>query len=186
MNADFRLIYLRHGETDLNRQHLMQVDLAGTQGENDLWLDFWAKVIRPGSDTGRSQTYVELSADGLSWHTMLSRDVPGSYTHYTVDLDQAIAAAGIDLTSDSSVYLRFRHETTDSYWARLSALYLDDVRVGLVERVGPRVLSHSPVALASDAGPLNAITLTFNEAMDPAEFDGSDVELKHPGGVSSQ
>jgi hypothetical protein len=165
----------------MSQSATLYLDLAGQAGQ-DLWVDFWALTPYAGYyGTSYNQTYVEVSSDGSTWHTARSMDVPASYTHYAVDLDQSLTDAGIDLNTQSDVYLRFRQtNTTNSY---VADLYLDDVRVGTTERDGPRVASQSPTQVASGGGPLNEITLTFNEAIDPASFDGSDVVLKRPSGV---
>jgi len=55
-------------------------------------------------------------------------------------------------------------------------------RLLLADTVGARVLSHTPTTVAAGGGPLSAITLTFNEAIDPLTFAAEDVVLDDPLG----
>jgi len=166
---------------DADQTATVLLDLSGHEGQTDLWLDFWAKRDVIYTAFSR-QTYVEVSADGQAWHQVYSTDPPSSYTHYVLDLDEGIANAGIDLAVDSRVYVRFRHHNIRG--SSGDVLYLDDIQMVLGgDHEGPRVTGHTPTDLALGAGPLNEITVTFNEAIDVSSFTSDDLVLKDPQGV---
>jgi hypothetical protein len=108
-----------------------------------------------------------------------SLTVPTAYTNYSLDLDALASSKGI--ARDADFFVRFRAYGHNSY-----DFYLDDVRIVAGDLTGPRVLSHSPVALGSAAGPLSAVRVTFDEpiAVSSFEADGRDVELKDAAGTA--
>ncbi|MDV7401930.1 hypothetical protein RZS08_61485, partial [Arthrospira platensis SPKY1] len=56
------LLFEQYGNDDQSAQ--LRVDLTGLEERDDLWLGFWVKTI--GGNVSINQSYVELSADGLS------------------------------------------------------------------------------------------------------------------------
>jgi hypothetical protein len=108
-----------------------------------------------------------------------SLTVPTAYTNYSLDLDALASSKGI--ARDADFFVRFRAYGHNSY-----DFYLDDVRIVAGDLTGPRVLSHSPVALGSAAGPLSAVRVTFDEPIAASSFepDGRDVELKDAAGTA--
>ena len=159
------------------------VDLSSPAGQTDLWLKFWA---RRTSVTDVGQTYVQLAvadAEGLPQpvRTMLSFDPSEIYSQYTLDLDAQIAAAGIDLTTDGEVYVRFQYLSNNLNGKR--DVFFDDVRIETGPIVsGPRVTAQEPLQVTADGGPLNNVRLTFDKTVDPASFTPSDVILIDPQG----
>jgi parallel beta-helix repeat protein len=153
---------------------ILAVDLTGYETATDLNLDFWAKWSTSGY-----ALYVEFSGDGTAWQQVTALTVPNTYTNYSLDLDALAASKGI--ARDGDFFVRFR-----AYGYFSQDFYLDDVRIVAGDLAGPRVLSHSPVSLASDGGPLTAVRLTFDEAIAVSSFeaDGRDVELKDAAGTA--
>ncbi|MCX6927578.1 MAG: hypothetical protein NT154_30875 [Verrucomicrobia bacterium] len=113
------------------------VDLSGQSGQTNFFLEFWAKYfLPPGGYFGSWKFFVELSGDGQTWHSIFQSgwDLFGGatnifpfYTEYRIDLDQASLANGVAL--DGDVYIRFRHLSTESYFANINMVFLDDVRI---------------------------------------------------------
>ncbi|MHB1035438.1 MAG: S8 family serine peptidase [Pirellulales bacterium] len=170
----------RHLRFDANGDQPTQsaailVDLAAQAQAKELYLSFWAK-----STNGPGTLYLDLSNDGSVWRNVASwasgADLPTSYTNYTLDLVRLVGQEGIAL--DGDVYLRFRDR--GEYAASLHDLFLDDVRIVAGDLAGPRITGQTPLELAGDAGPFNAITLTFSEPIDPASFTTADVALASP------
>ncbi|MFO0878188.1 MAG: tandem-95 repeat protein [Gemmataceae bacterium] len=158
--------------TTNEREAVLLLDLAGQAGRSDLELDFWLKSLSNSSNYLR----VYVSGNGSSW-TLIGNNLTtglGQYLHLTYDLDQKLAAANIAL--DSDVYVKFAHY---GYYAN-NAITIDDIRVDDEDVTSPQVTAQTPSG--SFNGPLNTITLTFNEAIDPATFTAADVLLTSPAG----
>ena len=112
---------------------------------------------------------------------MLSFDPSEIYSQYTLDLDAQIAWAGIDLTTDGEVYVRFQYISNNITGNR--NVYFDDVRIETGPIVsGPRATAQDPVEVTANGGPLNNVRFTFDQAVDPASFTPSDVILIDPQG----
>ena len=70
----------------------------------------------------------------------------GEPTHYVFDLDSVLVDANIVL--DSDVYLRFEHAGRFAN----DEMFLDDVRIGNTDLVGPTITSYGPSATVAPAG----------------------------------
>jgi hypothetical protein len=99
----------------------------------------------------------------------------GARTYFAFDLDAALARFGI--AADSDVYFSFRH---DGRFAN-DELSIDDLRISDVDVFGPKVVSHTPTG--TNAPPLAALTVTFDEPVDTATFTAADVVVTGPLGT---
>ena len=120
------------------------LDLSGQAAATDLVLEFWAQQLL---NTANSNIAIQLSGDGFNWQTVSQSVIPGilnTYTYYAIDLDQALATAGI--ARDTTTYVRFQHTKSGS---AASYMTIDDVRVsqGIVN-LTPLV----PIAINSAVG----------------------------------
>lgn len=105
----------------------LALDLSGQTGQTNLFLEFWAKAITE-SGSAFGSLYLEASSDAQTWKQILSAGGPSSYTQFTVDLDQVLAANNISLSE--AVYFLFRYVKPASvYSPNDGTLYLDDVRI---------------------------------------------------------
>ena len=149
------------------------VDLSAQASATNLFLSYWVAA---------TPFFLEMSGDGENWHIIKAmNDYQPAYTEFHHDLDQAAATNGISLASP--VYLRFRQTSYSDYFADIATLFLDEVRIRAGDAGGPRVIGHSPTQVASSANGLNTITVSFDKAIDPATFSGTDVVLKDPQGI---
>lgn len=137
----------------------------------NLFLDFWARAVNSPT------LFVDLSGDGATWQNVFSSTLGTGQVNFTLDLDAL--AAGKSIALDADVYIRFRDRAG---YTSTHDLFLDDVRIVRGDLAGPKVLSHSPTALAANAGPLNGIRLTFNESILESSFTAADVVLRDPQG----
>lgn len=149
----------------------MKLDMAALAAETGLALEFWSR--QTGSVHGR--LCVEFSGDGATWLEAMRVTPAAQYGRFGIDLDATLATAGIAL--DTDVYIRFRH------LGLIQDIFIDDIRILRgVDVLGPRVASIGPLMVDSGAGPLNQITVSFDEAMDPASVTPADLFLKDPWG----
>ncbi|MEZ6129922.1 MAG: Ig-like domain-containing protein [Planctomycetaceae bacterium] len=159
---------------DMVKTATLLLDLSSQSGATDLALDFFASR---GSTSPANLLSVQASGDGTIFHQLGAVITPNLSTqsNYFLDLDQELAAAGIDL--DSDVYLQFRHDgrqTSDE-------VTIDAVRISNRETVGPKVVTFSPTGM--QGGPVSQFQITFNEVLDLAEFTASDVVVQNPAGA---
>ena len=173
-NGGVRHLALRASTTGV-KDHVaeMVVDLSAQAGATDLFLEFYARDDRL---TGGGQFYTEISDDGASWHLVDSRDLPEFYTKYLFDLDAAAATAGV--TFDTGVHIRFRLRTVNA-----PNVYIDDVRIVQADLVGPRITEQNPLVVSASAASFSTIDVTFDEAIMPASFDATDVQIVAPNGL---
>jgi hypothetical protein len=155
----------------------LTVNLSSQAGQTNLFLSFWAKQNSYLYQLG--DFHVQLSGDAQTWHPIPVTDPSTTYTEYVVDLVQAAATNGVAL--DGDVYIRFVY---DYSFSGLS-LYLDDVRVMAGELpIGPKVLGLNPAQWAATNVTLHAVTVTFDQPIDPATFTGADVALNGAQGFT--
>ena len=152
---------------------IANLDFTAVAAATDLGLEFWAR--HTGSVHGRM--CIDLSGDGTTWTEAMLVDLTTGWRRYSMDLDGALALAGIAL--DANVRLRIRH------LGLTQSLYLDDVRIvrGL-DVTGPSIASHTPTMLAANGGPLNSVNVTFSEAIDSESFGVDDVKIWDPYGAA--
>ncbi len=155
----------------------LHVDLAG---QSNVVLDFWQRQF--GSVYESRDDRVQISADGQSWYELVALTGTNSqhvYQHHVIDLDAAVAAAGWSYTEDFQI--RF---SQDNYYLDDGGFAFDDVRLSRLDLQGPQVLAHTPATVAATDGPLDTITLLFNEEILSSSFeaDGRDVALLDPQG----
>lgn len=150
----------------------VKIDLSSVAGAADLGLSFFAR------ETGSSHggMVIDLSGDGAIWKEAMQVHPTGTHTRFGADLDAALARAGIAL--DADVYVRVRH------LGLIQDLFIDDFQIVQgVDVLGPRILTRTPTAVGSGAGPLKQIRVTFDEAINPATFSAADVRLVDPWGL---
>jgi hypothetical protein len=110
----------------------LTLDLSG---KNHLVLEFFAKVFDneanslPASYTDYANgDGVSISADGVTWYRVMnltgSNNVD-SYMRYAVDLDAALASAGISYTAAFMI----RFQQYDRYGIPGTGICYDDIRV---------------------------------------------------------
>ena len=170
--------HLKFDQAGTNASNLQQatllMDLSGQASATDLEMDFW--MWRWDRDQQTNDVWIDVSGDGSTWQTLVGPLSPWQhpYTHYAFDLDQLLQANGV--APDADVYFRFVHSGLTS----TCEMALDDLRISNVDAFGPRVVSQTPSGTV--AGPLDAITVTFDELIDAATFQPSDVTLTDPFG----
>jgi hypothetical protein len=108
----------------------LTVNLAG---QNDVELSFWAKGFSEDSHgpptspfiNGADFDGVAISADGgTTWYEVQGlRSLSNSWTKYTVDLDAAIAARGLNYTSS----FKIRFNQYDNYGISTDGIAIDDI-----------------------------------------------------------
>jgi|GEM_PF-3360644 len=155
-----------------NKQGMIaNLDLAAVAAATDLGLEFWAR--HTGSVHGR--VCIDLSGNGTDWNEAMLVDISTEWRRFSMDLDGALTLAGI--APDADVRLRIRH------LGLTQSLFLDDVRIvrGL-DVTGPSIAAHTPALVSAGGGPLNAINVTFNEAIDSGSFTAEDVQIWDPYG----
>ncbi|HJQ78965.1 MAG TPA: S8 family serine peptidase, partial [Lacipirellulaceae bacterium] len=110
--------------------------------------------------------------------TSLAHDLVGAFIE-GVQVDTITTAGGQTVTrtyrvsvSDGQLNLRLADLGGSDWWAMICGL--DVVFVG-PDRSGPRIVSTSPAGTA--IGPVDHITLTFNEPIDESSFTLSDIAL---------
>ncbi|MEQ8789709.1 MAG: Ig-like domain-containing protein, partial [Pirellulaceae bacterium] len=158
------------------RDAILQVDLSGHVGATNLGLDFYMQANNTSSNRG----LVSVSGDGQNWTYLpggdsLPVESANQYQRYAFDLDAGLLDAAIAL--DDDVYIKFTHYST--FGGR--AVMFDDIRVTNLDVLGPRVVSQTPLGEVS-AG-VTSVEVTFDEAIDPAEFTLDDVALISPQGT---
>lgn len=119
---------------------------------------------------------------GATWHTasMLPRD--RGWAGFEVDLDTAVAAAGMAYTDNFWIMVQ-QFDTVE--WPSAGREF-DDFRV-TTETTAPTIVSHDPVGLIRPPANLQQIDLTFSEPIDVDSFDLSDLKLRNgTGDISDQ
>ncbi|MFO0946533.1 MAG: Ig-like domain-containing protein, partial [Planctomycetota bacterium] len=152
------------------------LDLSSQVGASDLMLDFWLKSASTSSSNGFA---VMASGDGINWSSIAALIQPHdstTYGHVVIDLDAALAAAGI--LFDADVYLKLVHSGTSTS----HVMYLDDVRVSRGDLFGAKILSSQ--LMGPVQGPYTGIQVTFNKDINGSSFTTADVTVTGPNGVS--
>ncbi len=132
----------------------LTLDLAG---RTSLILKFWANAFSDEPNgppsypftTGADFDGVAISANGTTWYEVQPlRSLTGIYQQFTVDLDAAIAAAGISYTSA----FKIRFNQYDNFGIPTDGIAIDDV---LVARAFDNHLTLSlPAGIAENGGPV--------------------------------
>ena len=146
------------------------VDLGSFAGTDDLFLEFFAQDDSPGN---AGQFVVEISGDATTWISLLSVDLPSSYTRRLLDVD----ASGVLV--DGSVYFRFR-----TLAANGPHVSIDAFRIVSGDLLGPAVSMLQPEEAASSAVDLSSFVVSFNKAIIPETLDNSDIVVVDPQGHS--
>ncbi|MCA9263038.1 MAG: hypothetical protein KDA60_04295 [Planctomycetales bacterium] len=168
----------RYDDGDLDQYGLrmedatLKLDLSEWRNRSDLGLDF--RAIDTGSEPNHAiRLYV--SGNGDEWSHIYSGDVALGSSHFQFDLDELLTSWNI--ARDGDVYLRFLFDAIDTSNAA-PTLWLDDVRVGADDAIGPRVNAIS--ATANAFGAIDAIYVDFNEPV--SRFQAGDVSIRSPIG----
>jgi hypothetical protein len=131
----------------------LTLDLAGRSG---LGLTFWAKGFGDEPDgppaypftTGANFDGVAISADGTTWYEVQGlRSLSNSWQQYTVDLDAAIAAAGISYNAA----FKIRFNQYDNFTIPSDGIAIDDIVVG--QTVDTHLAITFPAVLNEGSGP---------------------------------
>ena len=118
----------------------------------------------PGAGEG-----VSISTDGAYWY---AADLPTKSTawkHRIVDIVAVALQAGFAM--DADFYIRFQQQGTGPTSSNYG-IFWDDVTLGPTDSAGPKVSSQSPTLTA---GPIDSLTLTFDEAIASGSFTASDI-----------
>ena len=126
-------------------------------GYTNVVLQFWAKLFSDEPDGPPRAPFtdaadfdgVAISEDGVLWYEVQSlRSVPASYTHYTVNLDDAVARFGLNYNGR----FRIRFNQYDNFSIPFDGIAIDDVSVtGIPVR---RLSVQLPAEVHEDAGVL--------------------------------
>ncbi len=170
---------------------VLAIDLGGQAPGTNLALEFWTGYWLPSpGNFGSWRFFIELSDDANTWHSIFEarRDLTSQlglyskYTQYVLDLSAAAATNGVAI--NGIVYIRFRHESTDSYFGNINQVFIDDVRVVAgADLRGPRIVALTPSRFAASNSAIESLTLTFDKSLDPSTFNNADVLLKNPLGA---
>lgn len=143
------------------------IDLAGY---SNVVLRFWAKQFGDEPDGpppapfigGADFDGVAISADGTQWYEVQSlRGLPGNYSEFRVDLDDAIARFGLSYNE----HFRIRFNEFDNFSIPIDGIAIDDVRItGIPER--RLVVSIPPEANEGDGTIEGRVTLARPQSHD--------------------
>lgn len=109
---------------------ILHLDLAGLSGvqltfDHDSISD--ENATMPASFEGHHNSDgVAISEDGVTWHRLTT--LRGDFSGQTFNLDEAIAAAGIQYTSDFQI----KFQQYDNYYAKLDGRAFDNVLVEVI------------------------------------------------------
>ena len=161
---------------DSTHEAVLVLDLASQSEATDLSLDFW--VERRGRTSGNFGV-LSVSGDGEQWSNVYGLSPAlGEPTQFIFDLDQVLSETGVEV--DEDVYLRFEHTgrfTNDE-------MFIDDVRIGNADLVGPHVTSISPSATVPR--PVDTLEVTFSEPIDLATLGSEDINVRNSiGGTAA-
>ena len=160
----------------VGEQHaVLLLDLQDQVGATDLVFDFRGK--RLGSASSGNAITVHASGNGDDW-TQLGLNISsdfGFYPNYFFDLDQELADASIQM--DGDVYLRLGHVGGSTIYQAA----FDDVRIANRDGSGAKIVSMTHEgSIGNDS--ISALTVTFDQPIDAATFQASDVVLDGPLG----
>jgi subtilisin family serine protease len=151
------------------------VDLSTAADPASLGLDFWA--LKTASSTGNASTLLSLSNDAATWvgvpSFVINPTSTTQWSQYHLDLDQAIAAAG--LNANGVVYIRFEALPGSATYG----IALDDLRVADGDIDGALVTGIT--ANPTVQGLLPGFTVSFSEAINAASL-AAGISIKGPGG----
>jgi hypothetical protein len=177
-SGGYHLLMTRPDAVDpTTRGAIVKLNLASAPA--NLTLDFWLQFLNQTTD---SEFHLDVSGDGLSWHTVQtvrgsdSGTVAGEYRRLAFDLRSLLTGQGVAL--DADVYVRFLHQSANANLG--AAVSIDDVRIGDYDVSGPRVVSQTPNG--SFAGPMTSLTFAFNEAINTTTLSAAHVRVLDPAG----
>lgn len=141
----------------------LTVNLNGEQG---LVLTFWAKIFNDEPDGPPASPFtgganfdgVAISADGNNWYEvqpLRSPTVSNTWAKFSVDLDAAIAAHGLNYNSSFKV----RFNQYDNYGITTDGIAIDDVAI--VRVINNRLSFTGPAMINENAGAAT-VTVTAN------------------------
>ncbi|MCA9264302.1 MAG: hypothetical protein KDA60_10660, partial [Planctomycetales bacterium] len=146
----------------------LQVDLAEAAGQSNLSLDFRLGLLEDAS----SWFDVEISGDSEKWVTVFTSPITSADGHYQFDFDGSLAAVGIAL--DEDVFVRWAFDLP----GLSTAVWLDDVRIGPFDAIGPDV--HAIELIADPASPHSYARVEFDEIV--GEISTNDIAVFGPSG----
>jgi hypothetical protein len=141
----------------------LTVNLAG---RSDITLSFWAKSFADEPNgppaypfiSGADFDGVAISANGTTWYEARPlRTLTAAWVKYTVDLDAAIAAAGISYSSA----FKIRFNQYDNFPIATDGIAIDDISIA--ETFDRRITLNVPAAINENAAPASA-TVTIAPA----------------------
>jgi hypothetical protein len=143
-------------------------------GKENVVLSFWAREFNdeahgpPASPftTGADFDGVAVSADGLTWHEVHGlRNLSGSYTQRTIDLDAAIAAH--DLSYTGAFLIRFNQY--DNLPIPTDGIALDDITITGTQVNQPPTISAIGNQTTAESTPIGPLDFTVDDAETPAD-----------------
>jgi uncharacterized delta-60 repeat protein len=154
-------------------------------GQSKVVLDYCEKEI--GTSVDSSMDRIEISDDGEKWFDVEQFAAPYSiavYQDHVIDLDAAIAAANAYWHINTFAYthdfqIRFSQNNRSLDSGSNGGLAFDDVKVSVNNTDRLRVTGQG---LTSSGDSLSALTITFNNPVDPASFTTADVTIMTPQG----
>jgi hypothetical protein len=158
------------------QEAVLLLDLSGQASATDLALDFWLQTLTSTAGVNYGALYV--SPDGTNFLPVPNASNLNSslnqYSHFVFDLDQILRDKGIAI--DGDVYVKFVHTGSNPN----SEMTIDDFRVSNVDAFGPRVIGQTPTGQVP--GPVQTLSVTFDDPIEPATFTLDDVRVTAPDG----
>lgn len=152
---------------------VLSLDLTGRSGLRLLFED-----NNPSDESHEADGVYISDNGGATWYRVDPLSASGTqWTRHEIDLDAAIATAGISYGPDFCIAFR---QYDNWPWAN-DGRQLDNVRV-TADATSPAVLSATPDRSLTTTDEFNQITFHFSEPIDPATFDLSDVKFTGPSG----